>query len=123
MPGRGEAGRMSRGDIVLRRRSGGVVVVVDEPAGYWAAPDPVDGDRFGRRPIEAGGGALVDAAVGPVVVAVVEVLDEELAELAFVPDQGAVEQFGSGGAHEPFGGGVGAWRSGWGVDHVEPGWW
>jgi len=62
---------------------------------------------------------LVDAAVGSVGVVVLEVLDEQHSELAFVPDQGVVEQFGSGGAHEAFGGGVGSWRAGWGVDHVE----
>jgi len=62
---------------------------------------------------------LVDPTMRPVAVVVVEVLDEQLAELAFVPDQGAVEQFGSGGADEALGGCVGAWRSGWGVDDVE----
>jgi hypothetical protein len=40
--------------------------------------------------------------------------------LAFVPDKRVVQQFGSGGAHEAFGGGVCAWRSGRGVDHVDP---
>ena len=99
------------------------MVFVDESIEDSAPADLVDWDRFGRFLIDAGGGVLVDAAVGPVAVVVLEVLDEQHSELVFVPDQGVVEEFGSGGADEAFGGGVGAWRSGWGVDHVEPGWW
>ena len=88
------------GRCFLRRRSGGGVVFVDESADYWALPDPVDGDGFGRWMVDGGGGALVDPTMRPVAVVV-------------------VEEFGSGGADEAFGGGVGVWRSGWGVDDVE----
>jgi hypothetical protein len=95
--------------------SGGAVVFVDESIKYLPAAYLVDGDRFRCGVVDAGGGALVDAAVGPVGVVVLEVLGEQLAELAFVPDQGVVEEFGSGGAHEAFGGGVWSWCAGWGV--------
>ena len=118
--GRDEAGWAGRWAVLLGRWSGGVVVFVDEITVDAAGPDPADGGRFRCGLVDGGGGALVDAAVGAVVVVVLEVLDEQLVELAFVPDQGAVEQFGSGGVHEAFSGGVDAGRSGWGVDHVEP---
>ena len=97
----------------MRRRSDGGMVLVDEATEVSPPADPVDRDRFGRLLIDAGGGVLIDAVVGPVVVVVHEVLDEQFAELLFVPDQPAVEQFGSGGAHETFSGGIGAGRSGW----------
>ena len=121
--GRDEAGRASLREVLLRRWSGGVVVLVDESIEDSSPLDPVDRDRVCRFLVDAGRRSLVDAAVGPVAVVVLEVLDEQHSELVFVPDQGVVEEFGSGGADEAFGGGVGAWRSGWGVDHVEPGWW
>ena len=76
---------------LLRRRSGGVVVSVDESTEDSLPADPVDRARFRRFLIDAGGGVLVDAAVGAVAVVVLEVLDEQHSELAFVPDQGAVD--------------------------------
>jgi len=74
--GRGEAGCASLRDMLLRRRSGGVVVFVDQSAEYSALSDLVDGGGFGRRLVDAGRQSLVDAAVGPVAVVVVEVLEE-----------------------------------------------
>ena len=104
--------------LACRRQAARRYSLISPPS----TPTPADlvvGDRFGRCLVDAGGGALVDAAVGSVGVVVLEVLDEQHSELAFVPDQGVVEQFGSGGAHEAFGGGVCSGRAGWGVDHVE----
>jgi hypothetical protein len=74
--GRDEAGRMSPWDVLLCRRSGGGVVFVDESAEDPAPVDPVDGDGFGCGVVDGGGGALVDATVGPVAVVVLEGLDE-----------------------------------------------
>jgi hypothetical protein len=56
--------------------SGGAVVFVDESIKYLPAAYLVDGDRFRCCLVDAGGGALVDAAVGSVGVVVVEELEE-----------------------------------------------
>jgi len=86
---------MGRWAVLLRRRSGGAVVFVDESAEASALADPVDGNGFGRRLVDAVGGALVDAAVGPVGVVVHGELDDQASKLAFVPDQRVAQQFGS----------------------------
>jgi len=65
-----------RWSVFLRRRSGGGAVFVEESVDYWAPPDPVDRDGFGRRLVDGGGRVLVDAAVGPVTVGVLEELAE-----------------------------------------------
>ena len=64
--------------------SGGVAVLVDQPATGRASSDRLAGfDLSGDLIV---GGALGEAAVWPVGVVVVDILDEQRAELAFVPD-------------------------------------
>jgi hypothetical protein len=53
--GRDEAGWASLREVLLRRRSGGVVVFVDESTEDSPPADPVDGDRFGRFLVDAVG--------------------------------------------------------------------
>jgi hypothetical protein len=75
------------------------VVGVDESTEYPPPPDLVDGDRVGCGLVDAVGRALVDAAVAAVVVVVLELLDEQLAESAFVP--GLVTQGNDFGFESP----------------------
>ncbi len=49
------------------------------------------------------GSSLVQRPVWAVLVVVSDVLDEQGAELAFVPDDGSVEEFVAKGPHPPFG--------------------
>ena len=46
--------------VLLRRRSGGVLVFVDESTEDSPSADPVDRDRFGRVLVDAGGEDLVE---------------------------------------------------------------
>ena len=62
-----------------------------------------------------------EGPVGAVTVVVVEVVVEEPAELAFVPDDGAVEELMAQGPHPAFGVGIGHRRLGWGRDRLDPG--
>jgi len=55
-----------------------------------------------------------------VLVVVVDVLDEQRHELAFVPDDGAVDQFVAQGWDPPFGVRVGLRRSWWCADSGDP---
>lgn len=63
-------------------------------------------------PASSFGGVLVEGAVGAVGVVVVDVVGEEAAELAFVPDEGAVEELVAQGPDPAFGVGVGPWGLG-----------
>ena len=58
--GRDEAGWTGRWAVLLGRRSGGVVVFVDETTEDAARPDPADGDRF-----TSGAAAWPVAVLGP----------------------------------------------------------
>lgn len=53
---------------------------------------------------------LVEGAVRPVAVVVVDVVDDEAFELGLVPDDGSVEEFAAEGADPAFGEAVGDWR-------------
>ena len=50
-----------------------------------------------------GGCSLVESSVRAIAVVVLEVFVEQLLELVFVPDDGAVEEFVTERAHPPFG--------------------
>lgn len=86
-------------DMAAAPLSSGVAVLVDEPAAggvlfdRWAGPGCDGGDVVGW--------ALVQRAVGPMLVVVVDVLAEQSAELALVPDDRPVQQFVAHGAHPP----------------------
>ena len=82
--------------------SGCGAVLVDEPAAGGVASDrlawPIVDDVVGVV-----GCALVEAAVGSVGVVVLEVLVEQSSELAFVPDDRAVEELVAQRANPPLG--------------------
>ena len=73
--------------------SGGISVLVDESVASGRSQDAevrwagVGGTAIGQR------WPLVEAAVGPMFVVVVDVVGHEAFELVLVPDDGAVEQF------------------------------
>jgi hypothetical protein len=100
----GEAGShgLSRDGRRPLSGSGRVVVLVDEPAA-----GRVTSDRFAwadpRDAVEIVGRALVQASVGSVRVVVLVVLLDKHTQLAFVPDDGAVEEFVAVGPHPSFG--------------------
>ena len=103
----GRAGDEFRSLVGLWRGmcSGGGAVLVDQPA---AGAAPLDRLARSDRDDDARvvGGALVEAAVGPLAVVVVDELAEEDAELAFVPDEGAVQELVAEGPDPSFGVGV-----------------
>ena len=76
------------------------------PRGGAAAFASYGWSRSGGTP----GCALVEAAVGSVLVVMLEVLNEQAPELAFVPDDGAVEELLADGANPPLGERVGLGR-------------
>jgi len=67
------------------RALGGVAVFVDESAATGASQNRRARDR-GDVGVVWGG--LIERSVGSVLVVVVDVVDEQRAELAFVPDDG-----------------------------------
>ena len=89
--------------------SGGSSVFVDESATACRSDDSklllsIGVWRFGRR-----WGSLIERAVGPVGVVVVDVVGDEVFELALVPDDGAVKKLSSQGADPTFGERVSHW--------------
>ncbi len=116
----GAAGRWPRSCRVVHQglSSGGLVVLVDEPAEDRPSPDRVDQSRIVVRLVDGVGASLLRAAVGSMAVVVVDVLVEERAELSLVPDHRVIEQLSADGSHETLDDGVGSWRAGWRGDDV-----
>ena len=75
------------------------------PVGVW---------RLRRR-----WGSLIERAVGPVGVVVVDAVDHEPLELVLVPDDGAVKEFAAQGGDPAFGEGVGHWDASQGAQDLE----
>ena len=95
----------------MSRVSGCWSVLVDESCAGGRALDRL-AEVDHRRVTVVGGCSLAEASVGPVLVVVLEEVVEESAELAVVPDQGAVEEFVADGAHLSLSERVGLWRAG-----------
>jgi hypothetical protein len=66
-------------------------VLIDESAASGVSSDRVSGPV--GDDVASVGRALVEAAVGPAGVVVVDVVAQELFELVAVPDEGAVQEF------------------------------
>ena len=107
---------------LCRAWSGGVSIFVDEPAtsgGY---------DDSKRRWFSAGAGqrvdserrSLIERAVRPVSVVMVDVVGDEAFELLLVPDDGAVEHLAAQRPNPAFGERVGDRRADWGLQDLEP---
>ena len=100
--GRGEAGGHDDSGGDPSAASGGVAVLVDEPAAGRVTSDRVAwADRCDV--VTVVGCALVQAAVGSMGVVVLEFLVEQQAQLLFVPDDGSVEEFVAQGANPSLG--------------------
>ncbi len=65
----------------------------------------LDSDRVGKTSLRRGGirDLEIDAAMGPGGVVVIDELDEDALEVAFVSNEKPVEALGPCGADEPFG--------------------
>ncbi len=84
-----------------RAWSGCVLVFVDEAVASGRFHD-VEVTLVRRRRLDSQRWSLVEWAVRPVFVVVIDVLDHEPVELALVPDEGAVEKLAADGADPPF---------------------
>ncbi len=62
---------------------------------------------------------LVESAVGPVGVVVLDVVDDQAFELVLVPDDGPVEELSADGSDPPFGEGVGYGRADRALEDLE----
>ena len=78
--------------------SGRSSVFVDESAAACRSDDSKLLLPVGVWRLRRSWGSLIERAVGPVNVVVVDVVDHEVFELVLVPDGGAVEEFASQGA-------------------------
>ena len=79
----------------------------------------VQGLTEAHRRVAVSWGSLIEGAVGPVGVVVVDVVGDEAFELVLVPDDGAVEEFASQGPDPAFGERVGDGRSDGGLEDLE----
>ncbi len=80
--------------------SGCVAVLVDEPVAAGVSSDRVAGPILDDHAVV--GCALAERPVGAVVVVMLDVVAQELFELASVPDEGAVEELAANGADPSF---------------------
>jgi hypothetical protein len=101
------AGRLSGG-------SGCLAVLVHESAAGGVSSNRLAGPILDAAAIV--GGALVEAAMGPVGVVVLDVLAQEMFQLTAVPDEGAVEELPANGADPSFRVRVGDGRVGRGAN-------
>jgi len=104
---------------VCRRRSGGVLVLVDEAV---ASGGSEHRDARWRGVGWLGlrcRGSLFERLVGPVLVVVSDVVAHEAFELWSVPDDGAVEEFSADRADPAFGERVRHWSADGGLEDLE----
>ena len=99
--------------------SGGFSIFVDQSAAACRS----DNSKLlsvGVRRLRRRWGPLIERAVGPVSVVVVDVVDHEPLELALVPDDGAVKELAAQGADPAFGERVGHWDANRGAQDLGP---
>jgi hypothetical protein len=75
---------------LCRGWSGLIPVVIDEAVGSGRSDDPSRHSTLGVGPTLQCWGSLLQGAVGPVVVVVIDVVDDEALHLVPVPDDGAL---------------------------------